>query len=233
MALGADLSPKPETMPDIARRLQNIAGECGAAEFTLFMLVAAGDRRRLIPVLDTEHPGISETTRLLALRLGDNFARRIAHSMVPRRWAGSETGACEAMQALHWADEWDAPDATATGIALPLMAERGQAGCVIFSGGAIATDMAHLADLHGRCFSIFSAVARLRGTQAAKAPAMSRRETECLRLAAEGRTSEEIAVQLGLSVHTANQYIATTARKLNAVNRMHAVAKALRAGLID
>jgi DNA-binding CsgD family transcriptional regulator len=62
---------------------------------------------------------------------------------------------------------------------------------------------------------------------------MSKREIECLRLTANGLTSEEIAAELGLSVHTANQYLTSSAQKLNAVNRIHAVAKALRAGLID
>lgn len=62
---------------------------------------------------------------------------------------------------------------------------------------------------------------------------MTRREIECLKLTAEGRTSEEIAARLGLSVHTANQYLANTGRKLNAVNRMQAVAKALRARIIE
>ena len=62
---------------------------------------------------------------------------------------------------------------------------------------------------------------------------MSAREIQCLRLTAEGKTSEEIARRLGLSVHTANQYLSATSQKLNAVNRMHAVAKALRLGLID
>jgi DNA-binding CsgD family transcriptional regulator len=62
---------------------------------------------------------------------------------------------------------------------------------------------------------------------------MSRRELECLSLTADGQTSEEIAARLGLSVHTANQYLTNSTQKLNAVNRMHAVAKALRMGLID
>jgi len=62
---------------------------------------------------------------------------------------------------------------------------------------------------------------------------MSRREIECLKLTSRGYTSEEIAKELKLSVHTANQYLTQTTQKLNAVNRMHAVAKALRLGLID
>ena len=60
-----------------------------------------------------------------------------------------------------------------------------------------------------------------------------KRELECLKLTANGYTSEEIAQLLKLSVHTANQYLTNTAQKLNAVNRMHAVAKALRMGLIE
>ena len=48
-----------------------------------------------------------------------------------------------------------------------------------------------------------------------------------------GASSEDIARILGLSVHTANQYMTSAGAKLDAVNRMHAVAKAMRAGLIE
>jgi FixJ family two-component response regulator len=51
--------------------------------------------------------------------------------------------------------------------------------------------------------------------------------------AASARTfGEDIAAALGLSVHTTNQYLAATTHKLNAMSRTHAVAKALRLGLI-
>ena len=63
-------------------------------------------------------------------------------------------------------------------------------------------------------------------------PAMSNRELDCLRLTADGKTSEEIAAMLGLSMHTATQYLTSAAQKLDAVSRTHAVAKALRLGLI-
>ena len=42
-------------------------------------------------------------------------------------------------------------------------------------------------------------------------PTISKRELECLSLTANGLTSEEIADRLGLSVHTANQYLTNTA----------------------
>ncbi len=44
---------------------------------------------------------------------------------------------------------------------------------------------------------------------------------------------EDIARILGLSVHTANQYLTSAGAKLDAVNRMQAVAKAIRLGLIE
>ena len=88
-------------------------------------------------------------------------------------------------------------------------------------------------DIHARCFSLFDAVARMRPGESAKFPSISKRELECLKLTANGYTSDEIARLLKLSVHTANQYLTNTTQKLNAVNRMHAVAKALRMGLIE
>lgn len=64
-------------------------------------------------------------------------------------------------------------------------------------------------------------------------PRISVREQACLAWTAEGKTSEEIGIILQLSPHTVNHYLGSAARKLGASNRMHAVAKALRLGLIS
>lgn len=64
-------------------------------------------------------------------------------------------------------------------------------------------------------------------------PRITVREQSCLAWTAEGKTSEEIGIILDLSPHTVNHYLGSAARKLGATNRMHAVAKALRLGLID
>ena len=90
-----------------------------------------------------------------------------------------------------------------------------------------------LYEAHTRCFSLFAAVARMRPGEAGRVGSITKRELECLKLTANGCTSEDIARQLKLSVHTANQYLTQSAQKLNAVSRTQAVAKALRLGLIE
>ena len=59
------------------------------------------------------------------------------------------------------------------------------------------------------------------------------RERECLRWCAEGKTSEEIGIILSLSTHTVNHYLISATKKLNAVNRVHAITTAIRRGLLD
>jgi DNA-binding CsgD family transcriptional regulator len=59
------------------------------------------------------------------------------------------------------------------------------------------------------------------------------RERECLRWCAEGKTSEEIGIILSLSTHTVNHYLISATKKLNAVNRTHAITTAIRLGLLD
>nr|WP_272886925.1 helix-turn-helix transcriptional regulator [Phenylobacterium aquaticum] len=62
---------------------------------------------------------------------------------------------------------------------------------------------------------------------------MSPRQIECLRLAASGRTSVEIAAALGLSSRTVDQYVGEACERLKVRNRVQAVAKALELGLLS
>jgi DNA-binding CsgD family transcriptional regulator len=61
---------------------------------------------------------------------------------------------------------------------------------------------------------------------------LSKREIECLRWSAAGKSSEEIAIILDLSSHTVASYLKSAMRKLDSVNRMQAVARAFRYRLI-
>lgn len=58
------------------------------------------------------------------------------------------------------------------------------------------------------------------------------REVQCLRCASEGRTSEEIARLLAIAPTTVETHFKHATAKLNANNRSHAVAEAIRSGTI-
>jgi LuxR family transcriptional regulator len=62
---------------------------------------------------------------------------------------------------------------------------------------------------------------------------LSEGELSCLELAARGMTSEEISSATRFTAETVNTYLKTATRKLSAKNRTHAVAEALRIGLVD
>ncbi len=61
---------------------------------------------------------------------------------------------------------------------------------------------------------------------------LSRRETEVLRLVAEGLSNREIASSLVLSEHTVHRHVANILRKLGQSTRAAAAAQAARAGLV-
>ncbi len=62
---------------------------------------------------------------------------------------------------------------------------------------------------------------------------VSTRERDCLQWAAKGKTSWEMSQILGISESTIIYHLRNATKKLDAANRMHAVAKALKAELIE
>lgn len=66
-----------------------------------------------------------------------------------------------------------------------------------------------------------------------KATALTQREKECLMWCAAGLRTKEIAFRMSISEKTVEFHLANVAKRLNARNRTHAVARALSYGLID
>jgi len=62
---------------------------------------------------------------------------------------------------------------------------------------------------------------------------LSERETEVLKLVTEGQTNRQIAGSLFITEATVKKNIQSIVAKLDALDRTHAVAKAMRAGLIN
>lgn len=231
---GAPDIQRTTTMPDAVRRARWIAVDINAESFGLFFATPMAGIPRLTPCFDSRYPDLAPETMRLG---GEDHSAIVKHlhlSSAPLWWsadAAPASGFC--LEGLGWATRIEPLVPGTIGIALPLHAGRGRCGLATFMGRDMTLTPSNLFDIHARCFSLFEAVARIRPGDSARVPSISRRELECLRLTANGYTSEEIARLLKLSVHTANQYLTNTTQKLDAMSRMHAVAKALRLGLIE
>jgi DNA-binding CsgD family transcriptional regulator len=64
-------------------------------------------------------------------------------------------------------------------------------------------------------------------------PPLTERETEVLKWTSIGKTGWEIGAILGISRRTVEFHLRSIADKFDVVNRTHAVAQALRVGLIN
>ena len=76
-------------------------------------------------------------------------------------------------------------------------------------------------------------MANITTTELASELGVTRRELEVLALVAAGRTNQQIADELVISVKTAGIHVSNLLRKLGVANRGEAGAVALRAGLVD
>lgn len=222
------------TIPDAVRRCRWIAVDINASAFGLYFVSPSAERARLVACFDSDYPSTAVATKFISGANGEDVVRHSRVSTTPRWWADDGiAGSRQVFQSLAWAEP-TAPLAPGTnGIALPVHADRGQCGLVVFLGSEMALSDDTLCEIHARSFALFAAVARIRPSDSGRMRSISKRELECLKLTANGNTSEEIAKLLKLSVHTANQYLTQSTQKLNAVNRNQAVAKALRLGLIE
>ncbi len=227
-------SPQVGTIADAVRRCRWIAVDINASGFAMFFAGPTAERDRLVACFDSDYPGVSAATKFMSGTGGEEMVRHTRLSTEPRWWCDDgAAGSGAAFRDLAWVRETTPLVPATAGIAFPVHAERGQCGLAVFFGPQIALRQDQLYEIHARCFALFSAVARVRPGDAGLSRAVSKRELECLRLTANGYTSEAIAHLLKLSVHTANQYLTQCAQKLNAVSRTQAVAKALRLGLIE
>ena len=80
---------------------------------------------------------------------------------------------------------------------------------------------------------IHEALIRVSEGSARAVTALSGREKEILKWIREGKTNWEISMILGISERTVKFHVQNIERKLNAVNKTHAIAIALESGLIS
>jgi LuxR family quorum sensing-dependent transcriptional regulator len=121
------------------------------------------------------------------------------------------------------------------GLAFPLVTLEGQIVMVSLGGEAV--------QLSGAEFGLVSLVSTYAVGRAMQLHTMAAntidhieltpRERECLKWAAVGKSEWEISQILGISEHTSEKHLLNAKGKLGAVNRVQAVAEAIRRGYIS
>ena len=121
------------------------------------------------------------------------------------------------------------------GLAFPLVTLDGQIVMVSLGG-----DQIELSGAEFGMISLVSTYAVGRAMQLHTMPGrtidhveLSPRERECLKWAAVGKSEWEISQILGISEHTSEKHLLNAKSKLGAVNRVQAVAEAIRRGYIS
>ena len=116
-------------------------------------------------------------------------------------------------------------------VVLPLHGPDAKRYCLLLGGERDMPDRREIADMLLDVLRIFNGYYEKLLSQEAS-PSLTARETEVVRWTSEGKTSAEIAIILGLSEHTVISHVTAAARKLNAVNRAHLIAIAVKRGLV-
>lgn len=126
----------------------------------------------------------------------------------------------------------DFDSGTTSAYFFPTHSPKGGDGAVGFFGTQKWLETAELAELNYLATMVFDRTCRLAHSPR-RTNKLTKREQECLFWTAAGKTSAEIGTILSLSEHTINNYLVAVCHKLDSVNRAHAVAKAIRQGIIS
>ncbi|TIR98178.1 MAG: helix-turn-helix transcriptional regulator, partial [Mesorhizobium sp.] len=92
-------------------------------------------------------------------------------------------------------------------------------------------DLTALMKAQLKCCYALSSIPQLIAAASMQDP-LSDRERECLFWVSEGKTTDEVALILGVSSNTVNSYITHAIQKFAASNRAMAIATAIRSGII-
>jgi LuxR family transcriptional regulator, quorum-sensing system regulator BjaR1 len=209
------------TGPDYQAFFQDEMRHLGFRKFIVCMFMAdAGDDQGSEVLLANADDEISASAiGLFDCRL-KSFVRKAGRGFEPFNWRIASNGETRT----------DGAQFELSGYCLPLKSLAGQTGYLLVFDGAVAgrPDFSRLTFAAHELFTHLT-----RGMTRNPPMGLTLRELDCLRWTAEGKTSSEIAAIIKLSEHTVNHYLIAAARKLDCVNRVQAVAKALRMGLLE
>lgn len=225
---------RQSTLQDISDELRRAGDAFGFSTFCISGLPDPGERLDPYVLLSGWPEGWMKRYAEEGYVHADPVIRRVRQTTMPFAWheAPYDLNDASATKVMTEATEFGLAD----GLAVPIYNTHGFQAIVTFGADQMALSRDGRAGLH--LIAIYahsqarSILTRQRGSQSARTPQLSRREIECLKWSAAGKTTWEISVILGLSQRTVDEYLASAASKLGTVNRVQTVAEALRRSVI-
>ena len=216
----------PDTRAGLCRLMQRICAELGAHGYLLVEPEAGRGRKGLrILACNWDYDAIEElgSDGLLAI-IENGHAAAMGEALRPTPPCPSFLSAAQLLALReHGHDE----------IFIRRLSVRGRAVFALFSArrGA-AIEPGALARAAMMCSYGLDRHLAASSARSSLADVLSVRQRECLKWVSEGKTTEEVALILGVSSNTVNSYVAHALQKFGASNRAMAIATAIRSGVI-
>lgn len=220
---------------DVVGTLQHMQKVIGARHFAVLRLIGQGvpSARRLSCTYSSWAANAGTEARLIVEAYGEALIAHLDASTLPVFWEGRDA-TCAVQSPDLRSFMRCLPDRclATSGLAFPVRLGSNGNGYVVFMADHLEVASDTVLDMHLRAGQLMLDLLAADEKRIQPAEALNEREIACLQMAGDGCISEAIADKLGLSVHTVNAYLGTATTKLDAVNRIQAIAKAIRMGYI-
>lgn len=218
---------------DVAEKLDGLVKHYGLRGYLLINVPSETSTDFSSNVLLTSWPDdMLKTYDHAGLVFGSPVVERLRQSTIPFTYDSERTNRRRADGKATIAVSLFDGHGLSRGAYFPAHNSAGLRGALAFGGMRETLTSREMAELNAMANLIFTEIVDLRAGRRQNV-SLSRREIECLSWASAGKTSVEMSEILGLSEYTVNHYLNRATRKLDAVNRVQAVAKAIRAGLLN
>ena len=226
--------PAAESGEDIRRELEELTELYRFRYFALATVPSDGGRLFTDDVLFSSWPA-ELIHQFDELNLAGGIIDYVMHSTMPLQLDLEEFAKVVPPEIAEQTQSLLGSYGISRSVIFPVHNKDGSKAKVTFEGNRDFVDEHDVATLHLRSISLFSRYVDMvnRKPEEKHVRFLTVRERECLKWIAGGKTSVEVAEMMALSEHTVTHYLTNAANKLNAANRVHAVAIAMRLKLLD
>jgi DNA-binding CsgD family transcriptional regulator len=220
---------------DLIQQMTALQRQLNARNFAIFRVSGSGiSSKRSIKLLADNFPTGGTGAQAVLDLYGDAMVEHLDVSILPLLWNGrDEASTSETVDFDTFVTRLRGRTLPFAGIAFPVRLGASGNGVAVFTSAYLDLTSEMILETHAQVTAALARQLQYEERRGQPAEMLSEREIACLQMAGDGHTSEEIAEKLGLSVHTVNAYLGTATTKLDSVNRIQAIAKAIRLGYIN